>query len=221
MTAGTRRKRRAGAAVWLVLCMVCGALLLVNLALLVRSGLKPERPPSLFGLTPLTVLSGSMSGDAEGHLEVGDLAIIREAEPGTLRVGDVVAYMSGGSTVTHRITAIDRAEDGSLLFTTKGDANNAEDTSPVPESDILGLCTGRLAGLGSFVLFLRRPLGLALFGGLPLAALLGWELVDRRRRAEAERRERRRLKAELRRAQSCVQPEPGSYELEDILSAKY
>lgn len=207
--------------IWLVLCVLCGALLFVNLTLIVKSALEPGRPPSLFGLTPLAVLSGSMSGGAEGHLEVGDLALVSEVEPEELRVGDVVAYMSGGSTVTHRITAIETAEDGSLLFTTKGDANNAEDTSPVPESDILGLCTGRLAGMGDFVMFLREPLGLVLFAGLPLAALLVWELVDRRRRAEAERRERRRLEAELRHARSRVQSEPDSYDLEDILSAKY
>ena len=67
----------------------------------------------------MVVLSGSMSGQAEDSLEVGDLALIRRVEPDTLKVGDVVAYMSGGSAVTHRITAIETAEDGSLLFTTK------------------------------------------------------------------------------------------------------
>lgn len=96
----------------------------------------------------MVVLSGSMSGQAEDSLEVGDLALIRRVEPDTLKVGDVVAYMSGGSAVTHRITAIETAEDGSLLF-----------------------------------------------AGLPLAALLGWELLSHRRAAEAQRRERRELEA--------------------------
>ena len=45
----------------------------------------------------MVVLSGSMSGQAEDSLEVGDLALIRRVEPDTLKVGDVVAYMSGGS----------------------------------------------------------------------------------------------------------------------------
>lgn len=201
---------------WLILCVFCGSLLLVNLVLIVESALEPERPPSLFGITPLSVLSGSMSGEADGHLEVGDLALISEVEPETLRVGDVVAYMSGSSTVTHRITAISTAEDGSLLFTTKGDANNAEDTSPVPESDIIGLCTGRLAGMGDFVTFMREPLGLALFVGLPLAALLIWELADRRRLAEAERR-----KAAEHPRETIPAPEAESYDLDDILSEKY
>ena len=171
----------------------------------------------------MVVLSGSMSGQAEDSLEVGDLALIRRVEPDTLKVGDVVAYMSGGSAVTHRITAIETAEDGSLLFTTKGDANNAEDTEKVPEGSLIGLCTGRLAGAGDFFLFLRSPLGLALFAGLPLAALLGWELLSRRRAAEAQRRERRELEAELRRMRSAAKPgpEPETFDLDDILSEKY
>lgn len=45
----------------------------------------------------MVVLSGSMSGQAEDSLEVGDLALIRRVEPDALKVGDVVAYMSGGS----------------------------------------------------------------------------------------------------------------------------
>ena len=59
----------------------------------------------------MVVLSGSMSGQAEDSLEVGDLALIRQVEPDTLKVGDVVAYMSGGSAVTYRITAIETAEE--------------------------------------------------------------------------------------------------------------
>ena len=78
--------------------------------------------------------------------------------------------------MTHRITAIETAEDGSLLF-----------------------------------------------AGLPLAALLGWELLSRRRAAEAQRRERRELEAELRRMRSAAKPgpEPETFDLDDILSEKY
>ena len=78
----------------------------------------------------MVVLSGSMSGEAEDHIEVGDLVFVGRADPEELEVGDVIAYMNGGATVTHRITAIDTNTDGDLLFTTKGDANNAEDTTP-------------------------------------------------------------------------------------------
>lgn len=220
--AAAKRRRGAGRVLTAIVCAVLGLALACNLTFMVKGALSPEFPPSIFGLTPMVVLSGSMSGQAEDSLEAGDLAVIRRVEPETLRAGDIVAYMSGGAAVTHRITAVETAEDGSLLFTTKGDANNAEDTEKVPESSLIGLCTGRIAGAGDFLLFLRSPLGLALFAGLPLAALLGWELLSRRRAAEAERR---RLESELRLARAAAgpapRPEPESFRLDDILSEKF
>ena len=33
-------------------------------------------PPSVLGVTPLVVMSGSMSDEAEDHIEVGDLIFI-------------------------------------------------------------------------------------------------------------------------------------------------
>lgn len=220
VTAAVRRGKGAARAITALLCIILGLALACNLAFIISGALSPEKPPSVLGLTPMVVLSGSMSGQAEDSLEVGDLALIRRVEPETLAVGDIVAYMSGGSAVTHRITAIETSEDGSLLFTTKGDANNAEDTEKVPEGSLIGRCAGSLAGAGDFLLFLRSPAGLALFAGLPLAALLGWELLSRRRAAEARRRE---LEAELRRARAAARPEPQpeSFDLDDILSAKY
>lgn len=44
--------------------------------------------------------------------------------------------MANGSAVTHRIIAIDTGEDGGLVFTIKGDANNAADSLPVSEEQL-------------------------------------------------------------------------------------
>lgn len=146
MAAALKRGKCAAQAFVILICIILCFALACNLTFIVKGALSPERPPSVFGLTPMVVLSGSMSGQAEDSLKVGDLALIRRVEPDTLKVGDVVAYMSGGSAVTHRITAIETAEDGSLLFTTKGDANNAEDTEKVPEGSLIGLCTAAWPG---------------------------------------------------------------------------
>jgi len=155
MAAALKRGKCAAQAVVILICIILCFALACNLTFIVKGALSPERPPSVLGLTPMVVLSGSMSGQAEDSL--------------------------------------------------------------------IGLCTGRLAGAGDFLLFLRSPLGLALFAGLPLAALLGWELLSRRRAAEAQRRELRELEAELRRMRSAAKPgpEPETFDLDDILSEKY
>lgn len=188
---------RTATGVGLALCVILGIFLMCNLTIIIKGALFPERPPSVLGITPMVVLSGSMSGEREGHIEVGDLIFVRRADPAELEVGDVIAYVNGGTTVTHRITDIDTDTDGSLLFTTKGDANNTEDTCPVTEEQLVGLCFWRIPRVGDFALFLQTSLGMLLFVGVPLLAFLIYDILRRQRRAVRQSRRTAELEAEL------------------------
>ncbi len=193
------RKGRVATLIGAVLCAVFGLLLICNLAIIIQGTLDPERPPSILGVTPMVVLSGSMSGTQDGHIETGDLIFVDKVEPDALEVGDVIAYMSGQTTVTHRITAIETAEDGARTFTTKGDANEAEDTEPVTEAQLVGAYIGRIPRVGDFALFLQQPLGMLLFVGVPLLAFVVYDILRRQRGANLERRKTRELERELER----------------------
>ena len=179
------------------LCILFGILLICNLTILIKGTLFPENPPSVLGITPMVVLSGSMSGEAEDHIEVGDLIFVGEVEPEELEVGDIIAYRSGGSAVTHRIIAIETAEDGNLLFTTKGDANEVEDTQPVTEEQLVGIYKGKIPKVGDFALFLQQPLGMLLFICVPLLAFIIYDIVRRQRYAIREKAKVREMEAEL------------------------
>ena len=204
MNGETQQACKAGSnrvltAVGVALCVIFGFLLVCNLTIMIKGALFPEKPPSVLGLTPMVVLSGSMSGEAEDHIEVGDLVFVGRAAPEELEVGDVIAYMNGGATVTHRITAIDTNTDGDLLFTTKGDANNAEDTTPVTEEQLVGIYRWRIPKVGDFALFLQTPLGMLLFVGVPVLAFLIYDIIRRQRYANRENRRTAELEAELER----------------------
>lgn len=199
--AGARALAAAGIAVCAVLC----GLLLCNLTIIVKGTLNPDRPPSVLGVTPLVVLSGSMSGQSEGHIEVGDLIFVTRADPDTLAAGDVIAFMRGQSAVTHRITSVQTGPDGGLLFYTKGDANQAADTEPVTEDQLLGVCRGRIAKVGDFALFLQQPLGMLLFAGVPVLAFLVYDML-RRQRGSKHRQE---LEAEIARLRGAAGPPEG------------
>lgn len=204
MNGETQQACKAGSnrvltAVGVALCVIFGFLLVCNLTITIKGALFPEKPPSVLGLTPMVVLSGSMSGEAEDHIEVGDLVFVGRAAPEELEVGDVIAYMNGGATVTHRITAIDTNTDGDLLFTTKGDANNAEDTTPVTEEQLVGIYRWRIPKVGDFALFLQTPLGMLLFVGVPVLAFLIYDIIRRQRYANRENRRTAELEAELER----------------------
>ena len=204
MNGETQQACKAGSnrvltAVGVALCVIFGFLLVCNLTIIIKGALFPEKPPSVLGLTPMVVLSGSMSGEAEDHIEVGDLVFVGRADPEELEVGDVIAYMNGGATVTHRITAIDTNTDGDLLFTTKGDANNAEDTTPVTEEQLVGIYRWRIPKVGDFALFLQTPLGMLLFVGVPVLAFLIYDIIRRQRYVNRENRRTAELEAELER----------------------
>lgn len=199
------RSSRIAAVLGLVLCVLLGSLLLCNLIIIVKGALQPDRPPSLLGVTPLVVLSGSMSGTQEGHIETGDLVFVRSVAPETLEEGDVIAFLSGGVTVTHRITAIDTAEDGSLLFTTKGDANDTEDTDAVTAEQLVGIYQGRIPKVGDFALFLQRPLGMLLFIGVPLLSFILYDIFRRQRNARFEKEKAQEMEAELARLRSLTE----------------
>lgn len=212
---GSGGPSRAATGVGLALCVILSFFLVCNLTVIVKGALFPDRPPSVLGVTPMVVLSGSMSGEQEGHIEVGDLIFVRRADPAALEVGDVIAYMSGGTTVTHRITAIDTGDDGGLLFTTKGDANDTEDTSPVTEEQLVGLCFWRIPKVGDFALFLQTPLGMLLFVGAPVLAFLIYDILRRQRRAARQSRRAAELEAEL----ELLRSRTGSVKPEDRISS--
>ena len=54
----------------------------------------------------MVVLSGSMSGNAEDHIEVGDLIFDVKPDIASLKEGDIISFMDGKTVVTHRIVKL-------------------------------------------------------------------------------------------------------------------
>ncbi len=189
----------------IILCVVFGFFLVCNLTIIIKGTLFPGKPPAVFGTTPMVVLSGSMSGTQEGHIEVGDLIFVKKADPETLDVGDIIAFMDGSIVVTHRIVEVQAAEDGSPMWLTKGDANNAADTQPVTVDRLVGEYALRLPRVGDFALFLQKPLGMFLFIGIPVLAFIAYDIIRRQVYANREKTKAAEMQAEierLRKAQS-------------------
>lgn len=191
--------RKLLSVIGVILCVVFGFMLICNLTIIVKGSLYPERPPSVLGVTPMVVLSGSMSGNAEDHIEVGDLIFVDEADPDDLEVGDVIAFMDGKVVVTHRVIEIEPAEDGGRQFITKGDANNAADLDPVTEDRLVGIYKSRIPKVGDFALFLQKPLGMVLFIGIPALAFVIHDLIARRKQSARADKRTAELEAELER----------------------
>ncbi|MEE1315134.1 MAG: signal peptidase I [Faecalimonas sp.] len=192
--------------VGIVLCVIFGFFLICNLTIIIKGSLNPAKPPSVLGTTPMVVLSGSMSGAAEDHIEVGDLIFVGKAEPEELKVGDVIAFMEENSqtVVTHRIIEVKSAEDGTPFFITKGDANNVEDESPVTVDRLVGIYQFRIAGVGNFAMFLQTPIGMLLFIGVPLLAFIIYDILRRQHYANKEKSNTKALEEEIERLKAIA-----------------
>ncbi len=167
-----------------ILCVVLALIFISNLTIIIKGALNPDRPPSVFGFTSMATLSGSMSGDAPDHIEVGDLIITRSVNPDNLKVGDVITFMENGRTaVTHRITAVN--EDGT--FTTKGDANNSEDLLPVKKENVIGKFLFRIPKIGDAMLFAQTPVGMLVVIGVPIVLYIVLDMVLRAKQNKEER----------------------------------
>lgn len=185
-----------------VLCAVFSFLLVCNVIIIVKGTLHPETPPTVLGVAPMVVLSGSMSGTAEDHIEVGDLIFTTTPDLDSLQVGNVVAFMDDDVVVTHRIVDITADKSGKKQFVTKGDANNTEDPAIYPES-VIGVYRGRVPKLGDFALFLQKPLGMAVFIGVPVCAFVIGDVIRRRKQAQHSDEETARLREELERLKAA------------------
>lgn len=160
-----------------LICVILSIMLICNLTIIIKGTLNPDTPPGVGGFTSMIVMSGSMSGTAEDHIEVGDMIIAKKVNPDTLKVGDIVTFMEGKTAVTHRIVEIN--EDGT--FTTKGDANNAEDQNPVAKDKIIGKYLFRIPKLGDLALFMQTPIGMLIFIAFPLVIYILLDVLLRAR----------------------------------------
>lgn len=177
-----------------ILCILLVPIILMNIILITRTYLNPDKLPGIFGVKPAIVLSGSM----EPEIHTGDLIFIHETEPSALRKGDVICYLTSGKAVTHRIMDITAGEDGLPRYVTQGDANNTADRLAVTDGQIEGIWRGgRIGGLGNVILFIQTPVGMILFIFCPLLLFILWDIRQRRRLDKADAARTARLEAEL------------------------
>lgn len=117
------------------------------------------------------------SGSMEPAIKVGSIVVIKPHSQ--YGVGDIVTF--GGKKkneipTTHRIVS-SRVSSGTLLFATKGDANNAVDPSEITEKDIVGKVLFSVPFIGYIIDFARKPVGIILIIVIPAFFIVYDEVV--------------------------------------------
>lgn len=125
-------------------------IMVYNISLIAQSILKPNKTPSFLGVKTYVIISGSM----EPNIEIGDIVVVKAEE--NLDIGDVISYRKGQSVITHRITQINKNENGEIEYRTQGDNNNVEDEESIKPSNIEGKVIKIVPKLGKVTLILQN-----------------------------------------------------------------
>lgn len=210
--ANANKKNIVAIVIMTVLSVLLVPLLAINITLIIKGSTNPDVPPSVFGIAPLAVTSGSMSGNNPDSFDKNALifvSVLDEQSKQQLAVGDVVTFRSSDVFVTHRIVSVNTDASGKILsVVTKGDANNTTDGA-IPLENVLGKCVASVGGLGGFAMFLQTPLGIFIFVGIPVIAVIVYDIVSNvaKKKPSAEKSTEEQLKEkeeEIRRLRAMV-----------------
>lgn len=130
-------------------------------------------PQAVGAKDALVVRSGSM----EPAIPTASVILITDAQPESLKVGDIITYRTGtdfdGNPIytTHRIIGIDRTEAGTV-FETKGDNNEDPDPWTVEEDDLVGKHVLTVPELGRAIVWLGSDRAFMALVIIPAVALI-------------------------------------------------
>lgn len=112
-----------------------------------------------FGFEVYGVLTGSM----EPEYPTGSLIYVKKIDTSSLQVGDTISFkLSENVIATHRIVELvpDENNPSVMQYRTKGDANDAADSSLVSTEDIIGKVVFCLPKMGYFLNYIQSPTGI-------------------------------------------------------------
>jgi signal peptidase I len=117
-----------GGKIFPAVCNIIGTCLL----LIVIISFIPVAVPEILGYEIYNVISGSM----EPSIPVGSAIYVKYESPMNVNEGDVIAFYSMDSVISHRVVANNHSENS---FTTKGDANASADMNSVDYNSFIGV----------------------------------------------------------------------------------
>lgn len=156
--------------VWLIVAIaVC---MMIFTIVSVRTFDRADR--SLFGYKAFIVMSDSMSAT---DFDAGDLVLVKETDPATLKEGDIVSYTSQatenyGEIVTHKIRALTTNEDGEPGFITYGTTTGIDDSIIVTYPYVVGKYESSIPKVGRLFMFLKTTTGYIICIFIPFLLLI-------------------------------------------------
>ncbi len=169
---------------------------------------------SIFGYKGYIVLSDSMKAT---DFEAGDVVVVKEVDPSTLKEGDIITFVSKnsasyGETITHKIRRLTTTADGEPGFVTYGTTTNTDDLTVVDYFSVEGKYQFRLPKVGKFFNFLKTVPGYICCILIPFMLFIAIQAINtvkafrgyKKEQASAIQSEREELAAEKKKTQEMM-----------------
>lgn len=180
-----------------ILCIILIPILIVNCTLIMKSYTNKEQVPSVGGIFPMIILTDSM----QPEFSSGDLIICKTIDAEDVKKGDIICFYdpegNGTTTVTHRVVKVTKDDSGALAWETRGDANNTDDSTLVPEKNLVGIYERHFAGLGNAAMFIQTTQGLIICVICPIILLVAYDVIRRRLYEKSKKKDTDALMEEL------------------------
>ena len=158
---------------FLSVAIIAAAIVVLCMVLFTPSG----ETPNIAGYSFLRITTGSM----EPTYGIDTMIVVKKIDPSEIKVEDVISFYSSdpaldGAVNTHRVTAV-RREGDQWVYTTRGDANNVDDTYEAYSRYLVGKVVGSSVLIGKLSRLAANPLIFIPIILIPLAAILLSNLV--------------------------------------------
>ena len=162
--------------VWLMVVLAIGIMIFTIIS--VSTFDRSDR--NLFGYKAFIVLSDSMS---KTDFSAGDLVLIKDVDPATLKEGDIISYTSQnsanfGEAVTHKIRKLVTDANGEPGFITYGTTTDTDDEIVVTYPYVLGKYQMSIPKVGTFFQFLKTTPGYIVCILIPFLILILMQGID-------------------------------------------
>lgn len=132
-------------------------IIVINITLIVKSFIKPNKIPDFIGYKNFVIVSESM----EPTIMVGDAIFVKEVPEKELKINDIISFHDGECINTHRIVGVSE-ENGIKMYRTKGDNNRGEDKEKVSYNQIEGKYLFKINNFGNLIKVLQSKVTLAI-----------------------------------------------------------
>ena len=134
-----------------ILYIIIIPIIIYDMFLIAQTIINPNKTPDFFGYKTFYIVTGSM----EPTIKINDIVIVKVEDKKNIQKNDIITFKLENEIVTHRVIDI-TYNNGTLIYTTKGDKNDVTDIEKVEFEQIEGKYVTKVSKIGKMLNILKN-----------------------------------------------------------------